>query len=268
MKSNNEFYIGYLPEMPADTRTFLRSRVMLAVVGALLIAGLVVATQSSFYPSTFEFGQVKEFVGTIDTESYPTLKVRKPGAAKDAATRYYLVAFGKQGAFEAAAKWAGQTVRLRGTLIYHENQTMIEIAPGDDSIVALDPSAPPPDITSEQLRTLAENGSNVEELGTMTLTGEIVDSKCYLGVMNPGRGKLHRACAVRCISGGIPPVLMVRDEQDGSAAYLMLVSETGAAVNKEVLPFVAVPVRITGNVSRRDNLLIMKADPATYERLE
>jgi hypothetical protein len=29
----------------------------------------------------------------------------------------------------------------------------------------------------------------------MTLTGEIVDSKCYLGVMNPGQGKVHRDCA-------------------------------------------------------------------------
>ena len=28
---------------------------------------------------------------------------------------------------------------------------------------------------------------------------------CFLGVMKPGRSKPHRACAVRCISGGIPP---------------------------------------------------------------
>jgi len=39
--------------------------------------------------------------------------------------------------------------------------------------------------------------------------GEIVDSKC-LGVMTPGQLTTHRACAIRCISGGIPPVLHVR----------------------------------------------------------
>jgi hypothetical protein len=56
-------------------------------------------------------------------------------------------------------------------------------------------------------------------LGTQTLIGEIVDSKCYLGVMNPGALIPHRACAIRCISGGIPPVLLVR-QSDRSAALL------------------------------------------------
>ena len=44
------------------------------------------------------------------------------------------------------------------------------------------------------------------DLDTFTLIGEIVDSKRYLGVMNPGNGKVHRDCAVRCLSGGIPPI--------------------------------------------------------------
>ena len=30
------------------------------------------------------------------------------------------------------------------------------------------------------------------DFGEVTLAGEIVDSKCYLGVMNPGNGKVHR----------------------------------------------------------------------------
>jgi len=42
-------------------------------------------------------------------------------------------------------------------------------------------------------------------LGTQTLVGEIVDSKCFLGVMNPGQLTTHRACAIRCISGGVRP---------------------------------------------------------------
>lgn len=57
-----------------------------------------------------------------------------------------------------------------------------------------------------------------ESLGEFTLQGEIVDSKCYLGVMRPGNTKTHRACAVRCIAGGVPPVLLVRDAQ-GDAMY-------------------------------------------------
>ncbi|MFO1512850.1 MAG: hypothetical protein U1F83_08070 [Verrucomicrobiota bacterium] len=102
-------------------------------------------------------------------------------------------------------------------------------------------------------------------LGKQTLLGEIVDSKCFLGVMNPGQLTPHRACAIRCISGGVPPVLLVR-QQDGPAAYLLLVSADGKPVNKQVLDMVAEPVEITGDVERQGELLILRADPATYRR--
>jgi hypothetical protein len=34
--------------------------------------------------------------------------------------------------------------------------------------------------------------------GPVELTGEIVDSKCFLGVMVPGSGKTHKECASLC----------------------------------------------------------------------
>ena len=46
----------------------------------------------------------------------------------------------------------------------------------------------------------------------MDVKGEIVDPKCFFGVMKPGEGKPHKDCAIRCILGGIPPVLKVTDE--------------------------------------------------------
>jgi hypothetical protein len=48
-----------------------------------------------------------------------------------------------------------------------------------------------------------------------------VDTKCFLGVMHPATGKVHRVCAVRCLSGGAPPALLVRDEQGNSTALLL-----------------------------------------------
>ncbi len=96
--------------------------------------------------------------------------------------------------------------------------------------------------------------------------GEIVDSKCFLGVMNPGQLTPHRACAIRCISGGVPPVLLVR-QRDGPAIYLLLVSAEGKPVNKQVLDMVAEPLEITGEVERQGELLILRADPATYRKL-
>src|SRR5437870_13626118 len=85
-------------------------------------------------------------------------------------------------------------------------------------------------------------------LGPVTLRGEIVDSKCYLGVMNPGSGKVHRDCAVRCISGGIPPVFATNDF-NGSPAILLLTDLHQKPLPKETfLKLVAQPVRIHGSV--------------------
>ena len=104
------------------------------------------------------------------------------------------------------------------------------------------------------------------ELGLMTLVGEVVDSKCYLGAMKPGRGKPHRACAVRCISGGIPPLLRVEDHA-GNVDLLLLVTSDGDSLPMEVLDRVAEPVEITGNVVRSGDRLLLHADLSSYRLL-
>jgi hypothetical protein len=94
----------------------------------------------------------------------------------------------------------------------------------------------------------------------VVLVGQIVDSKCFFGVMKPGELAPHRACAVRCISGGIPPVLVVRDAE-GSAAYYLLADEDGRAVNERVLDKIAVPVSVAGELVRHGDLLVLRARP-------
>ena len=80
------------------------------------------------------------------------------------------------------------------------------------------------------------------------------------------QGKPHRSCAARCISGGIPPVLLVKDP-DGNSNHLLLVSADGRTVNQQVLPLVAEPVEITGRVMRLGGQLVLQANPETYRRL-
>ena len=53
----------------------------------------------------------------------------------------------------------------------------------------------------------------------------------------------------------------------GPAAYLMLVGADGRAVGQEVLELVDEPLEITGEVTRLDDLWILRADPAGYRRL-
>ena len=61
----------------------------------------------------------------------------------------------------------------------------------------------------------------VISLGRGTFVGELVDTKCFLGVMRPATGKVHRGCAIRCLSGGAPPGLLVHDEQGDSVGLLL-----------------------------------------------
>lgn len=253
--ARDEFYVGYLPEAPAGLAAWTRARVRGLVLGALALGAALVATQAPFSTATFEFGTERTFEGVLVEHPVPALRVERPGDAAAGASRYLLVAFGKHGAREAVAGLDGQYVRLRGTLVHHEDRTMIELA--DDGIAVLDTGG----------AGGAVPAPHEVELGEQTLAGEIVDSKCFLGVMKPGNLKPHRACAVRCISGGVPPVLLVRDSE-GNATYLVLVDEDGGALSAHVLDEVAEPVRVTGLVVRRDDLLFLHAAPGAIERVE
>jgi hypothetical protein len=141
---------------------------------------------------------------------------------------------------------------LRGSLIHRQGKTMVEVVPRSVEAVERGGEAPVED--------------RRHEIAELTLAGEIVDSKCFLGVMKPGRGKPHRECAALCIRGGIPPRFVV-ESAAGRLLALRLVDEHGGPVNARVLDKVAEPLSITGRVWRQGGELTLAADPATYRRL-
>jgi hypothetical protein len=254
---NDEFYIGWEDKAAPGIRRRGRLVVALLLVASIGFGVALGAAQHTIGASIFEWGMIKKFTGVLELEPYPHLLVARPGApggwSGDGYSTYYMVAPFKFGLDrQRLSALDRKPVALQATLIYRGNQTMLEALP-DSIVAASQPPALPP-------------GLETIELGRQTLVGEIVDSKCFLGVMNPGQLLPHRACAIRCISGGIPPVLFVR-AKDGSAIYLLLVSTDGKPVNQQVLDLVAEPVRITGDVERQGDLLILRADPAGYERL-
>ena len=118
---------------------------------------------------------------------------------------------------------------------------MVEITPG--SIAVID-NAPAVQTTTR-------------DLGRVIVTGEIVDSKCYLGVMNPGQGKVHRDCAARCLSGGIPPIFVTTDGHE----QLLLVGLDGRALGRDVLrEFIAEPIQIQGELLETGSTQLLKVD--------
>lgn len=245
MNERDEFYIGYLPQAPHAQGRRMRVVIVLSLGVVALVALWLVFGLQKLPLSVFEFGQVRDFAGIIQARPYPTLLVRDGNTL----AQYLLVAEGKHGA--DVASFDGKNVTLKGTRIARDGMTMIEVV--NDSVQA----AP----------TAAGSALPTENLGTFALVGEIVDSKCYLGVMNPGNTKPHRECAALCIRGGIPPMFVARDAA-GNKIALQLVSASGASVNEDVLEMVAEPVSITGQVVRNGDQLLLKADPKTYQRVQ
>lgn len=260
---NDEFYIGWQEKAPQQTAKIVRSAVICFLLVAVVIAAVIGFSQQLIGRSVFEWGKVKEFSGVLKASPVPHLVF-----ADDATTRfYYLVRPWKFGFDpELAAKFDGQQVTLRGTLIYRDDQAMIEVERGSVELGRRASSRDPVVSNESGARVNLRPPDEIVSLGEQTFVGEIVDSKCFLGVMNPGQLKPHRACAVRCISGGVPPVLLVR-EVDGTARYLLLVSRDGKPVNQKVLELVAKPVRITGELVRQGEMRVLRAEPSTYQRL-
>ena len=269
MSSQDEFFIGWSGELPKRTGGLVRKAWIGALALGLAVAAYAAISQPPFAKSRFEFGVERTFEGRIEHIPYPTLVVERPGLSIDASgtSRWLLTVFGKRGADEYTRPLDGHRVSVTGSLIYRGAATMLEILPEtlEDKGDALE-FDPPRDRTwlaEGPATSLVHSDAPVEQ----TFTGEIVDSKCFLGVMKPGNLKTHRACAIRCISGGVPPVLLVRGESASDpVTYLLMVDVDGKAVNDRVLDHVAEPITLRGTVKSYGDMHVLYADPATIAR--
>ena len=238
----SEFYVGYLPGPPPRLARFLRRVVAGLATLAIVIALALVRGQKPLPAATFEFGTPRDFEGVVAAKPYPTLLLARPGqvAGQTPYSSYLLVAPGKHGADSLLAGFDGKRIRLRGQLIYRGSQTMVELEP--DSIRLADASTTP--------------ASELVSLGPITLEGEIVDSKCYLGVMNPGQGKVHRDCAARCLSGGVPPIFAGTNGEQ----YVLVSPDLRPLTHGALREFVAERMRIHGELLRRGDQKLLAVD--------
>jgi len=258
-----EFYIGWMPAAPDGFAKHVRKVVIVLVILVIAVGIVLSLQQRKFSTSNFEFGQLSEVKGIYQQFPVPSIKVMTPQDAFGH-TSYItmpLVGYGKFGAEGVIADLEKEKniildkkeVTLNGTLLYSDGKTLLQIDKNDDPLINV---SGPDAINSSPA---------IKELGTFQLTGEVLDPKCYFGVMKPGHGKPHRDCAVRCIAGGMSPVFYVRNGK-GEANYYLILDTDGKKMNNELKDNVAEPVSLEARAVQYDDWVVLYVNKATIKR--
>jgi hypothetical protein len=139
----------------------------------------------------------------------------------------------------------GDRVRFTGSLVVRDGIAMIEMNDAKSFVVTAKKGA-----ATHDTRGLA--------LGRVRLVGELVDTKCYFGVMRPATGKVHRACAVRCLEGGVPPGLLLR-LADGSSQVVLLAGQEGEPLQFDP-QWAALTVSAEGQFELHDEVPVLRTN--------
>ncbi len=81
----------------------------------------------------------------------------------------------------------------------------------------------------------------------VTITGEVIDSQCYLTV--GAKGDDHRQCAFDCAKGGIPFAIL--EEKTGTVYFVGNGKEQMKGANDMLLDHAAQKVSVTGKLAER-----------------
>lgn len=254
---DSEFYVGYLP-VPRGIRRLLLVAVPLLLAATTATIAVVARLHNDPGDAVWADGQAKSFVGVIDCKPYPMLRVAAENPRYQTDT-LLLVEVGKHGGGQRARPFDGKCVKVTGYVLQRDGRRMLELLEGDEAFQEVgEAEVPGLDRIRQHVVPLLERDA--------TMSGEIIDSKCYLGAMKPGDGKAHKECATLCIAGGIPPMFVVRS-RSGAITYYLLTDEKGDPIDERFLPFVADNISAIGDVERRDQLLLFKVYLHSIKRL-
>ena len=255
MKDSKDFYVGYSEEIAPATKSFLKKRLIGLFILIPILVGLLVFFQNSFNNHIFDFGNESKITGTLYTTPFPVLisdELVKSGDSES--NSILIVGYGKFGAMSAIDKMEklngklhGKNVTIAGTLISGDGKILMELTGEEKSLISVNQS-------SQNLKAESASSQAIE------LSGEVLDPKCYFGVMKPAEGKVHKSCAIRCTSGGIPPVFRDEANYPEKSRYFIIQDQNGNTVNKEILPYVGEKVKLKGQISSFSEWEILKLD--------
>ena len=240
-KPGDEFFIGYLAP-PPGLKKFTVSITMGLVLAMGLVAALVAANQEPVEAGKYEFGVIRDFEGVLVETPLPMIHLSDQNYA--AGLSLPIVGPGKTGLPKQAEGLHGQLISFKGSYAYARNVAVVEMnQPG--SITVLD-----------QAVTMDMNPGPAFPLGQVQLMGEIVDTKCFTGVMRPATGKVHRACAIRCLSGGVPAGFLVRDFNNNQTVFFL--AGQGSDPLEFDLQWTGRPVLVSGALEMQGGVPIIR----------
>ena len=252
-KPEPPFFVGYLPT-PQSLKRFYRPLVLALVAGCALLGYWLGTQQKPGAPGVWAVDAATTMSGVLQVNPYPVLHRIHP----EDPTRIESVLLVRQGKFAAtglARGLDGNTVDVTGALIRRGGWTMLEVSSGASF-------APAEGIEKKSVLDFLA----AESLGKVVLAGEIVDSKCFLGVMKPGAGAIHQSCAEVCLLGGIPAMLVAK-ASDGRKYGYILVQPDGSSASVLTAKLAGEAVRITGELRRQGDLLYLQMSENGLERI-
>jgi nitrite reductase/ring-hydroxylating ferredoxin subunit len=225
-----DFFIGWAADVPLSLSQFLKRSVVAICAVAALMAISLPNLSEELKDSEFTFGDIQEYEGTFHMLPVPRLTIGNED--------HLLIDFGKFSASRSIKEYEqlhnvqlDQTIlKIEGTPISYNGRNLIELS---DQVASI----------KEHKSTLSISNLEKTDLGSISLKGEILDAKCFFGVMNPGDGPVHKFCAALCIEGGIPAVIY--DETIDE--YYIIKGENGLDINEQLVPLAGEIVRLSGN---------------------
>lgn len=251
---DDELFIGWA-KAPAVDRRFLLGAAPLLFGATTGLSWLVARSLGDPGAGKWETAATHVVEGALITKPYPMIRFADPAAAFGMRT-VLIVAQGKCTSALKLGKFDGLPVKASGVLIERKERRMLEVP------LSLNQWVEP--IFADMPGVIVN--PPVETLGRFALAGQIMDSKCFFGVMRPARGKTHKACASLCIRGGIPPSFWARDKA-GRESVLLMTDAAGGPIGDGILPLVADPVHADGEIVRVGDILQFRADANAYRRL-
>ncbi|MFN0049106.1 MAG: Rieske 2Fe-2S domain-containing protein [Cytophagales bacterium] len=246
-KPNEGFFVGWR-EKNGNMVSFVRNASFVASCLILVLGVVLSASQSRFTPFAIDYNKVTNHAGWLTRNPVPSILVDTKNENGQSELKRILIVDGfKFGAAKIVDNILGEDSLVfvqiagydskdfsKGTLTYR----VMELEDHERSIQKE---------TTSQIKPSMQTSVPKDTI----LSGQIIDPKCYFGAMNPGEGKTHKACAVRCLSGGIMPVFRYSDGDQFKYAVLKLT--TSEKSNGEYLNFVGDSVTIKGEISQMDN---------------